>query len=262
MSQPPPPSPSWETLILVATYLDPKTLAIASCVSKSWFSSMSSDNIWRPILATHFPSLATLPSAAADVAHRRLFAMGHAAATHRLRRPLKPGLSLSDLVFAVSISTREGEVASSVRPGNMLTADVSSLGVFRYSMRCDGAVLREGVEEEVRVTWNVVLRGWRGVFTMMEREGKVGFVAGGEGWFSQELPAPGCCSGAVKSSVAVDLKVVVGEEKSGDGVRVEEVSVGIMSVVDWRYVGVEDGLRYLQHFLLPNNATYVCKNIQ
>jgi len=44
------------------------------------------------------------------------------------------------------------------------------------------------------------------------------------------------------------------EEKDG-GVRVEEVSVGILRVVDWRYVSVEDGLRYLQHFLLTNHST-------
>ena len=127
--------------------------------------------------------------------------------------------------------------------------------MFRFGVGCDGAVLREGVEE-VRMAWNVVLRGWRGVFTMMERVGKVGFAPGGEGWFSQELPAPGCCSGAVESAVVADLKVRMcgGEDKNVNGVRVNEVSVGILSVVDWRYVRVEDGLRYLQHFLLTNYA--------
>ncbi|KAL2326074.1 hypothetical protein Fmac_025132 [Flemingia macrophylla] len=244
MSQPS-PTPSWETLVLVATYLDPKTLAIASCVCKSWFSSMSSDNVWRPIVASHFPSLASLP-----VAHRRLFAIGYAAAVRRLRGPSKPGLTLEDLIFVVSVRTREDEVFSAVRPGGMLKVDASS--VFLFDMGCDGAVLRERTVEDVVVTWHVVLRGWRGVFTMMESEGKVGFVPGGEGWFSQELPVPECCSGTVKSAVAADLKVVVGGGKGG--VRVEEVTVGILSVADWRYVGVEDGVRYLQHFLLPNNA--------
>ncbi|TKY53407.1 F-box protein [Spatholobus suberectus] len=243
--------PPWEALTLVATYLDPKTLAIASCVSKSWFSSMSSDHIWKRILATHFPSLSILPPSAA-VASRCLFAMGLAAATRRRRRPSKPSLSLGDLVFAVSISTRDCNVVSTVRPGDALRVDAP--GVFRFGVGCDGAVLGEGVEE-VRVTWSVVLKGWRGVFTMMEREGRVGFVPGGDGWFSQELPAPGCCSGAAASAVVADLKVGMCEGKGGDGVRVDEVSVGILSVVAWRYVSVEDGLRYLQHFLLTNNAT-------
>ncbi|RDY04679.1 putative F-box protein, partial [Mucuna pruriens] len=246
--------PPWEALVLVATYLDPKTLAIASCVSKSWFSSMSSDTIWKPILATHFPSLSTLPHSA-TVAFRLLFAMGYEASTRRRRRPSRPSLSLHDLVFAVSIFTRDRSVVSTAWSCDVLRADAP--GVFRFGIGCDGGVLREGMEE-VRVTWNVVLKGWRGVFTMMERDGKVGFVPGGEGWFSQELPAPGCCSGAVASAVVADLTVRMCGGKGGDGVRVDRVSVGILSVVDWRYVGVEDGLRYLQHFLLTNNATEIC----
>lgn len=244
--------PPWEALILVATYLDPKTLTIASCVSKSWFSSMSSDHIWKPVLTAHFPSLATLSSA---VAYRRLFAMGHAAAARRRQRPPKPSLSLEDLVFAVSVSTSHGVVASGVRAGDKLRREVA--GVFRFGVECDGGnVLKEGEEEVMRVTWSVVLKGWGGVFTMVEREGKVRLVGGGEGWFWEELPVPGCCSGAVASSLVGDMKVGMCEEKGGSGgVRVEEVSVGILRVLDWRYVSVEDGLRYLQHFLLINNVT-------
>lgn len=102
---------------------------------------------------------------------------------------------------------------------------------------------------KVKVTWNVVVKGWRGVFTMMECEGKVGFVlGGGEGWFTEELPAPGCCSKAVAGSLVAELRVGMGGG-TGDGKKVS-LSVGIMSVVDWRYLGIEDGLRYLQHFLL------------
>jgi hypothetical protein len=42
-----------------------------------------------------------------------------------------------------------------------------------------------------------------------------------------------------------------GESDDGGGkVRVGKISVGILNVDDWRYVGIEDGLRYLQHFLL------------
>lgn len=241
--------PPWEALIVVATYLDPKTLAIASCVSKSWFSSMSSDHIWKPLLATHFPSLSTLPL---SVAYRRLFTMGQITATRRRKRPLTPSLSLGDLVFVVSISTPGRDIISTVKPVDALRVDMP--GVFQFGVSCEGAVLREGVEE-VRVTWNVVLRGWGGVFTMMERVGKVGFVPCGEGWFSQELPALGCCSGSVASSVVADLKVGMCEVMDGDGVRVDEVSEGILSVADWRYLSVEDGLRYLQHFLLANHAT-------
>ncbi|XP_028230432.1 uncharacterized protein LOC114410685 [Glycine soja] len=102
-------------------------------------------------------------------------------------------------------------------------------GCFRFSVGCDNTILRE-VVEEVRMVWNVVLRGWRGVFTMMEHVGKVGFVPDGEGWFSQELPMSGCCFGAV----VVDLKVGMCEAdgENVNQIRVNEVSVGILSIVD------------------------------
>jgi hypothetical protein len=60
-------------------------------------------------------------------------------------------------------------------------------GVFRFCVGFDGgvAVKNEGLEEVVKVTWNVVVKWWRGVFTLMDCVGKMGFVAGGEEWFSQ-----------------------------------------------------------------------------
>ena len=87
---------------------------------------------------------------------------------------------------------------------------------------------------------------------MMDCEGKVGFRSGGEGWFSAELPTAACCSSAAASTTVADLKMGMwgGNESSDRKVRVKKVSVGILSIAEWRYVGVEDGLRYLQHFLL------------
>ncbi|KAK7278950.1 hypothetical protein RJT34_23991 [Clitoria ternatea] len=208
-------SPPWEALILVATYLDAKTLAISSCVSKSWFSSMSSDHIWKPILATHFPSLSTLPPSTAP--SHRLFAIAQAAAKRRRQKLTKPNLSLADLIFTISICSSGSRVISTAEHCDTLFMDPP--GVFRFRVSWDGVGLEEGVKE-MKVMWNVVLKGWRGVFTMMEFEGK---VHGGE-----------MCGGG------------------GGGVN--KVSVGILSVVNWRYVDLEDGLRYLQHFLLSCNA--------
>ncbi|XP_004514585.1 probable F-box protein At5g04010 [Cicer arietinum] len=242
---------SWEVLILVAHHLDPKTIAIASCVSKSWLHSMSSDLLWKPIVTTYFPSLSTLPS---SVSYIRLFALGHSANTRRRKTPSKPILSLGDIIFAVSISSKRDSsvVAAASRTADEMVVDPP--GVFRFSVGCDGCIAEksEGLEEVVKVTWNVVVKGWRGVFTLMDCEGKVGFMRGGEGWFSQELPGPRCCWKVVASSVVADMKVGMcgGEESDGGKVRVEKVSIGILSVVEWRYVGIEDGLRYLQHFLL------------
>ncbi|XP_058728214.1 probable F-box protein At5g04010 isoform X2 [Vicia villosa] len=222
---------SWEVLILVAHHLDPKTLAIASCVSKSWLHSMSSDQLWKPIVTANFPSLSTLPSA---VSYCRLYALGHSTAIRRRQIPSKPTLSLSDLVFAVSITSKCNfcVVAAASRSVDALVMDPP--GVFSFGVGFEDCVLRknEGLEEVVRVTWNVVVKGWRGVFTLMDCERKVRFVGGGEEWFSEELPAPSCCSKVVASSVVADVKVVMCDDGGGK-VRVEKVSMGILSVVDW-----------------------------
>ncbi|KAL1362856.1 hypothetical protein HN51_011068 [Arachis hypogaea] len=243
--------PPWEVLVLVAHYLDPKTLAIASCVSNSWSSSMSSDHLWIPFLTAHFPSLSNLPSSSADaVSCRRLFGIGHSAVKRRRKNPTKLKLSLADLVFAVSISSADSSVFSVTKSGESLVMDPP--GVFRFDVGfgSDGAAVEESVKE-VKITWNVILKGWREVFTMMSCKGKINFVAGAEGWFSKELPAPGCCSSAVGSAVVADMNVglMCGEKRSNGKVKVNKVSVGILSVVDWRYISVQDGLRYLQHFL-------------
>ena len=89
----------------------------------------------------------------------------------------------------------DSNIASIESPCDALSVDAP--GMFRFDVVYNCAVLREGVEE-VRMAWNMVLRGWKGVFTMMERMGKMGFRLDGEGWFSQELPALGCCFGVLK----------------------------------------------------------------
>ena len=89
---------------------------------------------------------------------------------------------------------------------------------------------------------------------MMDCEGKVSLSPGSEGWFSEELPSTGCCtSAAAASGMVADLKMKFCSRREGGGgkVKARKVSVGILSIVNWRYVTVDDGLRYLQHFLLP-----------
>jgi len=58
--------------------------------------------------------------------------------------------------------------------------------------------------------------------------GEGGVCASDEGWFSQELPTPRCCPGAMESTVMADLKVGMceGEGENVNGVRVNEVKVG------------------------------------
>lgn len=106
--------------------------------------------------------------------------------------------------------------------------------------------------EVVRVGWWVVGREWTGMFGMVG-DGAKGRSMGPSGrWFSEELPACGCCMLGQASGLVAEVGLGFGEEGLGskEMVRLETVKLGLLSVVSWRYVSVNQGLRYLQHFLL------------
>ncbi|XP_060186450.1 uncharacterized protein LOC132615870 isoform X3 [Lycium barbarum] len=93
---------------------------------------------------------------------------------------------------------------------------------------------------DLRVTWDVILDGYKGVFSVMNCKGKGRFVLGLEGWFLEELPTPGCCSSDTVSGLVADLRLGL---KVEDGrAMVEKISAGILSIVSWRYLFVEDAL--------------------
>ncbi|XP_051148840.1 probable F-box protein At5g04010 [Andrographis paniculata] len=244
--------PPWQVLDLVAQHLDPESLAAASCVSKSWSISMSSDHLWQPLCSAAYPSLSALRARAGEsVPYRRLYSLGRVADNRRLRSPPKPRLSLGDLLFSVDIHSRRERIATVVKPGRELQVDRNE--IFRFDMEVETeAEVEAATLEKLRITWNVVVEGYKGVFGMMECEGKGNFVFGLEGWFSKELPAAGCCSGGGVSGLVADLRLGF-RHGGGEGKAVvERVSVGVLNIVSWRYVWVEDALRYLQHFLLPS----------
>ncbi|XP_057770396.1 probable F-box protein At5g04010 [Salvia miltiorrhiza] len=243
-------SPPWQVLDLVAHRLDAETLATAACVCKSWSTAMSADHLWQPICSAVYPSLSNLHPTGV-VPYRRLYALGRAAEKRRLRSPPKPTLSMRDLVFAVDVHNGRGCVATVVSPGGGLQPNKGS-GVFQFDIGVDGGNMVAFEElDSLRITWNVVLQGLKGVFTMMDCRGKGSFVLGLEGWFSKELPPPGCCSGGAASGLVADLRLGLRESVAGK-VVVEKISVGVLSIVSWRYVCIDDALRYLQHFLLPS----------
>lgn len=256
--------PPWEVLSLVAQHLDPKTLAIASCVSKSWYIAMSSDYLWQPICSSHYPSLSNLKlTDPSDVSYRRLFSVGYSATKRRLKTPPPPRISLDNLIFAVELSTIEVDalIFTLAKSANELRcADTS--GVFWFDIDINVNCFRSfgliDLQEEVGITWNVLLRGWGGVFTMMDYEGRVSFSpAASESWFSEELPSPRCCSSEAASGIVADLRLGFSSSNGfceDEKVRVAKACVGMLSIVNWRYVTVDDGLRYLQHFLLPNST--------
>ncbi|XP_009782151.1 putative F-box protein At5g04010 [Nicotiana tabacum] len=254
--------PPWQVLVLVSNHLDPKTLAIASCVCKSWSISMSSDQIWQPLCSTHYPSLSTLHTCYnPTVSYRQLYALGHRANNRRLKQPLKPRISLNNIIFALNIYKTTTRMVTLVKHGSQLCFDKK--GVFRFDIDVEQWQRIPGSATDVkngdlgpfdslgdlRVTWDVILEGFKGVFNVMNCRGKGRFVLGLEGWFSEELPPPGCCSSDTVSGLVADLRLGL---KVEDGrAVVERMSAGVLSIVSWRYLFVEDALRYLQHFLSP-----------
>ncbi|XP_050229812.1 probable F-box protein At5g04010 [Mercurialis annua] len=257
----PPPPPPWEVLVLLAHHLDPKTLAVGSCVSTSWQSCMSLDHIWESFCSTHYPSISQLKLANRLIPYHRLYAMAYTAAKRREKKPPKPQLSLDKLIFVVTITTKDGRhsIVSTAKPGSELDQNKHN-GVFRFDIDVNNSWYIDGADDkhDVKISWNVVAEGWSEVFCMMDLDGKVGRInssSGGEGWFSAELPRPECWLGddAMNSGIVADVKLKFSsdDDKKGEKwVRVDKVSVGIMSTVNWRYVCIENGLRYLQQFLV------------
>ncbi|XVF56232.1 hypothetical protein PTKIN_Ptkin06aG0102200 [Pterospermum kingtungense] len=244
--------PPWEALVLVAHYLDPNTLAVASCVSRSWSLAMSLDLVWQPICSSRYPSLSNLKISNPWVPYHRLYAIGLAASKRRFKPPSKPRLSLDNLLFAIELSTMGGVPVITIAEAGSKINNVQGNEVFKFDIDINQDCLGGRIKalEEVKITWNVVLKGWEAVFMMIEKEGKLSCREGVEGWFWEELPvAAGCCcssSSDVGSGIVGDIKVGF----CGD-MKVEKVSVGMLRCVDWRYLTIDDGLRYLQHFLLP-----------
>ncbi|KAK1427089.1 hypothetical protein QVD17_15772 [Tagetes erecta] len=251
----------WQVLELVANNLDPKTLATASCVSKSWCSAMSSDHLWEHLCTTHFPSLSHLRSAAVPVTatelpYHHLYNLGFTAHKRRQKQPSKPQITLQDLIFIITLTNSTSPPVTVIRPGSAFSLDHKSLFRFDFDVRDHYKWLKFEVSDETKVTWNVVLRGFEGVFTMMDCKGKGSFVSGSDGWFSTELPVAGCCCASScggSSGMVAEMRLVMKEEEGGEGrgTVVGSVNVGVLSIVSWRYVSVDDGLRYLQHFLEP-----------
>ncbi|KAJ0715390.1 putative F-box domain-containing protein [Helianthus annuus] len=247
----------WQVLELVATNLDPKTLATAACVSKSWYATMTSSHLWKHLCTTHFPSLFHLRyTAVPSLPYHRLYNLGFTSAKRRHRPPSYPKISLHNLLFIITLTNPKSPPVTIIRTGSALTLDHKPLFRFDFDVRDRNKWLKFEVSDDTKVTWNVVLRGFEGVFTMMDCKGKGSFISGSDGWFSAELPSSGCCCAANcggSSGMVAEMRLVIREEVGDEGRRtvVGSVNVGVLSIVNWRYVSVEDGLRYLQHFLEP-----------
>ncbi|RLN25649.1 uncharacterized protein C2845_PM07G26310 [Panicum miliaceum] len=260
------PPPPWEALPLVAPFLDAASLAAASCVSTSWHAAFAADFLWARLCAQHYPSalglLRHLPETDSGASgwqqrpssspHRRLFALFRSASIRSRALPA-PRLALADVAFAVDVSTAGGEIIVSFAVAAAEAGGVkNAAGLFLFGVDLSGwnAAIGPG---EWRVRWTAVRTGNRldggapAAVLMMDAKvpearaaGAVSFGGRGEAGVSARLPAPGCGGERLEAEVVVEL---AGEER-----MVEKVRLGVMC--ECRYVSADEGLRYLQHFLL------------
>ncbi|XP_047054795.1 probable F-box protein At5g04010 [Lolium rigidum] len=251
-------APPWEALSLVASFLDAGSLAAASCVSTSWHAAFAADHLWARLCRSHYPSaIALLPlhsgsdgNAAGRRAcpHRGLYALFHAASSRGRSLPA-PRLALADVAFCIDLFAASGEATLSFA---VAASDAGVWkapgGVFQFGVDVSGRNAAAGPGEHWSVRWTAVRTGLApaAAIVMMDakvpasRAGALGSGERGEAWATERMPAPGCGGGKLEAEVVVG---VTGEER-----LVETVRLGVL--LDCRYVSVDEGLRYLQHFLL------------
>ncbi|CAL4946983.1 unnamed protein product [Urochloa decumbens] len=261
-------APPWEALSLVAPFLDAASLASASCVSTSWHAAFVADYLWARLCAQQYPSalalLRHLPDTAGDrrqqcssspsSRHSRLFALFRSASARSRALP-PPRLALADVAFAVDIlAAVTGESILSFAVAAAEACGVrNGAGLFLFGVDVGEHNAAIGPAGEWRVRWTAVRTGSRGVpaaaVVMMDAKvpaaraaGSVGFGGSGRGeaGVAAGLPAPGCGGARLEAEVVVEL---AGEERV-----VEKVRLGVLC--QCRYVSADEGLRYLQHFLL------------
>ncbi|GJN17438.1 hypothetical protein PR202_gb04502 [Eleusine coracana subsp. coracana] len=197
--------------------------------------------------------------------HRRLFALFRSASAGARALPA-PRLALADVAFAVDVFTADGmknTLSFAVNADEAARCDAaSSSGLFLFvvDLRDRDAAIGPG---EWRVRWTAVRTTAQryddavapaAAVTMMDAKvpaaraaGAVRFGGRGEAGVAERLPAAGCGSARLEAEVVVELALAAGEEE-GRVMRVEKVRLGVLC--ECRYVGVDEGLRYLQHFLL------------
>uniref|UniRef100_B9H3I5 Uncharacterized protein n=1 Tax=Populus trichocarpa TaxID=3694 RepID=B9H3I5_POPTR len=153
-----------------------------------------------------------------------------------LQKPIKPHLPLNDLLFVINARTGESSTLfTQSKPCDELQVDPN--GIFKFAVDID--------LEYIKVTWNIVLRGWKAEFHMMEScSGKASLVPEAEDLFSKELPLPGCCSNMVTaSSLVAEIKLGFCRENYIDeeeGIKDDgkfkrgKLSLAIMNTKHWR----------------------------
>nr|VDD21178.1 unnamed protein product [Brassica rapa] len=157
-----PPPPSWEVLNAISHYMDPETLAVASCVSTTWLKCFSSENLWKSIMTARSSQrscpyeIALEHTEGGIISYKRLVSAVERDAKRRRKGQLEEAvkISLSDLSFIIHVSTKTKK-ASVYKKGKDLVFDPNDK--FQIEVDVSKAGITAG-EDEVRVTWQIMYK--------------------------------------------------------------------------------------------------------
>ncbi|CAH8362241.1 unnamed protein product [Eruca vesicaria subsp. sativa] len=232
-----PRPPSWEALCVLGPYMDPETLAVASCVSTTWLECFSSDDLWKALLTSgssqrSSPYEIVLNNNTDNISCKHLVSAVETDAKRRRKdqvaEPVK--ISLTDLSFIVHASTKTKK-ASVYKKGQDL--EFGPNDKFQIQVDVSNAAITAG-EDDVRMTWQVMYKGK--FFTLADTTRSLDTK---HGWFTDELEDK--CN-----------RKLVGDVKpsfNGEDV-LEKIGFSIVDSDGWGSLLLDGFLRYLQMFLL------------
>ncbi|XP_013660347.2 probable F-box protein At5g04010 [Brassica napus] len=230
-----PRPPSWEALCVLGPYMDPQTLAVASCVSTTWLECFSSDDLWKALLTARSsqrssPYEIVLKNTDNISCKHLVFAVEMDAKRRRKDQVVEPvKISLCDLSFMVHVSTKTKK-ASVYKKGKDL--DFGPNDKFQIEADVSNAAITAG-EDDVMMTWQVMYKGK--FFTLADTTRSMDTK---NGWFTDKLEDK------------CNRKLVGDVKPSFNGEVLEKIGISIVDSDGWGSLLLNGVLRYLQRFLL------------
>ncbi|CAN7095913.1 unnamed protein product [Brassica rapa subsp. narinosa] len=230
-----PHPPSWETLCVLGPYMDPETLAVASCVSTTWLECFSSDDLWKALLTTRSsqrssPYEIVLKNTESISCKHLVSAVETDAKRRRKDQVAEPvKISVSDLSFIIHVSNKKKK-ASVYKKGKDLEFDPSDK--FQLEADVSNAAITAG-EDDVMMTWQVMYKGK--FFTIADTTRSLGTK---NGWFTDKLEDK------------CNRKLVGDVKPSFKGDVLEKIGFSVVDSDGWGSLLLDGFLRYLQRFFL------------
>ncbi|KAG2286586.1 hypothetical protein Bca4012_032901 [Brassica carinata] len=231
-----PHPPSWEALCVLGPYMEPETLAIASCVSTTWLECFSSDNLWKALLTSRSSQRSSpyevVLQNTETISYKHLVSAVETDSKRRRKDQVAEAVKvlLSDLSFIVHVSTKTKK-ASVYKTGKDLVFGPNDK--FQIEVDVSNAAITAG-EEDVRMTWQVM---YKGKFFMLADTSRTSLDTK-YGWFTEKLEDK--CN-----------RKLVGDVKPGFNEDVlEKIGFSIVDSDGWGSLLLDGFLRYLQRFFL------------